>query len=97
MPPKIYIDREQLAAFCRKWHIKRLWLFGSVLRDDFREDSDVDVMYEFEREARIGWKIVTAEDELAQILGHRVDFVAEKYLHPRIRNHPGFKKVLVYD
>jgi predicted nucleotidyltransferase len=91
------LDRERLVTFCRKWRIKRLWLFGSALRDDFTENSDVDVLYEFEPEVHIGWKIVSAENELAQILGRRVDFVAEKYLHPRIRNHPDFKKVLVYD
>ena len=46
--PQIAIPTEEIAAFCRKHHIRKLALFGSVLRDDFRPDSDVDVLVEFE-------------------------------------------------
>ena len=45
---RIPVDRKQIADFCRKHHIRRLAFFGSVLRDDFRPDSDVDVLVEFE-------------------------------------------------
>ncbi|HOD80004.1 MAG: Nucleotidyltransferase domain protein [Planctomycetes bacterium ADurb.Bin126] len=48
MAPQIAIDREAIAAFCRRNHIRRLAFFGSVLREDFRPDSDVDVLVEFE-------------------------------------------------
>src|SRR5215211_3127501 len=48
MSPHISIDRDAVSAFCRRHHITRLALFGSVLRDDFRPDSDVDVLVEFE-------------------------------------------------
>ena len=47
MPPRIDIDREKIAAFCEKWQITELALFGSVLRDDFGPDSDVDVLVTF--------------------------------------------------
>jgi predicted nucleotidyltransferase len=88
MPAHIQFDREKLAEFCRKWKIKRLSLFGSVLRDDFRPDSDVDVLYEFEPDAAIGYfKLVELEDELSQLLGGRtVDFVPAKYLKERLRD-----------
>ena len=91
------LDRERLAAFCRKWHIKRLWLFGSVLRDDFRDDSDVDVLYEFEHGQVIGFKIFDMEEELSRLLGRKVDLIPEKYLKPRVRHHPMFKSKVVYE
>ena len=47
-------DREQIAEFCRRHHIRKFAFFGSVLRDDFRSDSDVDVLVEFEPEYRLG-------------------------------------------
>ncbi|MBI2759810.1 MAG: nucleotidyltransferase domain-containing protein [Chloroflexi bacterium] len=79
-------DQEALAALCRKWHIKRLALFGSVMRDDFGPDSDVDVLYEFEEDARIGWAIVDVIEELSALFGGRkVDFVAFKYINRRLR------------
>jgi hypothetical protein len=48
LSPKIAIDRQKIAQFCKKHHIRKLSLFGSVLRDDFGPDSDVDVLVEFE-------------------------------------------------
>jgi predicted nucleotidyltransferase len=70
------IDQEQLAAFCRRWRITELSLFGSVLRDDFRPDSDVDVLVTFAPDAP--WTLfdlVRVEDELAAMLGRKVDLV----------------------
>jgi len=63
-----------------------LSLFGSVLRDDFRPDSDIDVLVTFEPGQVVGLRIVDIEDELAQLLGRRVDLVSEKYLNHRIRD-----------
>jgi predicted nucleotidyltransferase len=98
MTPKINIDRDSLAAFCRKWHIRRLWLFGSVLRDDFTEDSDVDVLYEFEEEQMVGFKIFRIEEELSSLLGGKqVDFVDVDDMSPRIKRHPYFSPELIYD
>jgi uncharacterized protein len=51
----ISVDREAIADFCRRHHIRKLSLFGSVLRDDFRPDSDVDVLIEFEPDAQIAF------------------------------------------
>jgi predicted nucleotidyltransferase len=65
MSPQISIDRETLAEFCRKHYIKRLAIFGSALRDDFRPDSDVDVLVEFQPGRVPGLDFVTIERELS--------------------------------
>ena len=49
--PRIAIPQEQIEAFCRKWRVREFSLFGSVLRDDFRPDSDVDVLVVFDEAA----------------------------------------------
>jgi predicted nucleotidyltransferase len=86
MRPQVPIDRERLGSFCRRHHIRKLAFFGSVLRDDFRPDSDVDILVEFEPGCSPGFHIVDIEEELSQLLGgHRVDLVNEKYLNPRLR------------
>ena len=82
----IRVDREKIAEFCRRHHIRRLSLFGSVLRDDFQPDSDIDVLVTFEPGQVIGLRIVEIEDELTRLLGSRVDLVSEKYLNRRIRD-----------
>ncbi|MDP8240444.1 MAG: nucleotidyltransferase domain-containing protein [Candidatus Hatepunaea meridiana] len=97
MPIKIPINKQKLNLFCRKNHIRKLWLFGSVLRDDFRDDSDIDVLYEFEPDTIVGFKIFDIEEELSQIFGGRkIDFVSESYLNHLIRNHPSFRREVLY-
>jgi hypothetical protein len=71
---RIAIDRENVTAFCRRHHVRRLSLFGSVLRDDFRPESDVDVLVEFEPDYRIGFLgMAGMEIELSAILGRKAD------------------------
>ena len=86
MSVRIPIDRERLADFCRRHHIRKLAFFGSVLRDDFSPESDVDVLYEFDEQHVPGWEISDIEEELSKILGRRVDFVPAKYLNRWIRD-----------
>ena len=86
MAARIAIDYARLADFCRRHHIRKLSVFGSVLRDDFGPDSDVDVLYEFEEGCAPGWDIVSIQEELASILGRPVDFVPAKYLNRWIRD-----------
>ena len=70
----IPIPHEEIAAFCRKWGIKRLSFFGSIVRDDFDpERSDVDVLVQFRPDQTPGWAISSAESELAEIFGRKVD------------------------
>lgn len=74
MKSDVAIDQKQLAQFCRNHHITRLSLFGSVLRDDFRADSDVDVLVEFESGSEPGLlALARMERELAQMLSRTVD------------------------
>jgi len=74
MSPKITIDREHIVGFCRQNHIRKLALFGSVLRDDFGEDSDVDVLIEFEPGHPVGLiRMAGMEIELTKIIGRKVD------------------------
>ena len=74
--PQIEIPGEQVREFCRRWNIVELSLFGSLLREDFRPGSDVDVLVAFAPDAK--WTLfdlVHMEDELAEIFGHKVDLV----------------------
>jgi len=77
MPPRLEIDREAIADFCRRRHITEMSLFGSVLRDDFRSDSDVDVLVTFAREDRSTlFDLVHMQEELTVIFGRSVDLVS---------------------
>lgn len=70
------IPTQQIASFCRKWQIRELALFGSVLREDFGPDSDIDVLATFDANAALSlFDLVNAESELAQILGRPVDLL----------------------
>ena len=79
MKARIDIPNGEVAAFCRRWQIKELALFGSVLRDDFRPDSDVDVLVRFDPEARHTlFDMVRMQEELKRILGREVDLVERR-------------------
>ena len=82
----ISIDQQEIAEFCRKHHIWRLSLFGSVLREDFRPDSDVDVLVEFEPEHVPGLAFFAMETELSEILGREVDLNTPGFLSPYFRD-----------
>ena len=72
MPGKVAADRDKIAAFCRENHIRRLALFGSALREDFGQDSDVDVLVEFEPENVPGLiRLAGLERELSEAFGGR--------------------------
>ena len=84
---QIEIPKERIAEFCRRHHIRRLSLFGSVLREDFRPESDVDVLVEFEPGHVPGLAFFDIEEELSQMLGRRVDFVEVSGLSNPFRRH----------
>jgi len=87
MPSRIAVDSSALADFCRRHAIRRLALFGSVLRDDFRPDSDVDVLVEFVPEHVPGFLALgRMEEELSGLLaGRRIDLVTPKFINRRLR------------
>lgn len=73
MNSRIDIPKKKIAAFCRRNGIRRMALFGSVLRDDFTAESDVDVLVEFEPDKTPGLAFFTMQDELSEIYGRGVD------------------------
>jgi predicted nucleotidyltransferase len=74
MSAKIPIDHDKIASFCRRHRIRKLALFGAVLCDDFRPDSDVDTLVEFEPGVAVGFiRLASMELELSKILGRKVD------------------------
>src|SRR3972149_3260586 len=81
----LQIPSEPLAEFCRQRHISRLALFGSALRQDFRPDSDVDVLVEFEPGHTPGLAFFEMEEELSRLVGRKVDLNTPQFLSPRIR------------
>lgn len=82
---RLGIDDDRLAEICRRHQVSELALFGSVLRDDFGVDSDVDLLYVFEPTARVGWReIYDLERELSELLGRAVDLIPKRWLNPTI-------------
>lgn len=73
MNVKITLEREKIAEFCQRWKITEFALFGSVLRDDFRPDSDVDVLVEFEPGHVPGFAFIRLQRELSALLDRQVD------------------------
>ncbi len=87
MSPKIDVDRERIADFCRRWAIVEFSLFGSILREDFRPDSDVDVLAAFAPDSHWGFDdLMKMEAELSRLFGRRVDLVERKAVE-RSRNY----------
>ena len=75
-PNHISFDPDRLATFCHRWKISELAVFGSVLRDDFRRDSDVDVLVRFQSDAHWAvWDLGQMEEELTQLFGRQVDLL----------------------
>ena len=75
------IPSEEIAQFCQKWNIHQLALFGSVLRDDFRADSDIDMMVTFAPDAH--WSLfdhMRMQQELQQLFGRKVDLISRRAL-----------------
>jgi predicted nucleotidyltransferase len=87
MGVKIEIPREQIAQFCRRNRIRKLAFFGSVLREDFGPESDVDVLVEFDPGARVGLiTLAGMEIELSRLLGRKAEIHTIKGLNPHFRD-----------
>jgi len=89
MPVAVAIDRTRIEEFCRKWRVKELSIFGSALREDFRPDSDVDVLVELEEDAPWdAFQWVDMIEELRGIFGREVDLVEKGAIrNPFRRKH----------
>ncbi len=88
---------EQIHTFCQQHHIRKLALFGSVLRGDFNADSDIDVLVEFEPGHAPGWEFITMQDELTHILGRRVDLNTPGFLSETFRDQVQRQAYVVYE
>lgn len=83
----IQVPQDRIAQFCQHNHILKLSFFGSVLRQDFRPDSDIDVLVEFEPGKTLGFRIVTLQQELSELFGGRtVDLRTPNELSRYIRD-----------
>src|SRR4051812_24157972 len=78
--PSLPISKEELAAFCERWGIRELALFGSAARGELRPDSDFDFMVEFKPDANVGYSYIDMLDELAEIMGRPVDVMSKEGL-----------------
>jgi predicted nucleotidyltransferase len=86
--PQIAIPQDKIVDFCQRNQVRTFSLFGSVLREDFGPESDVDVLVEFEEEARVGFMALgRMRRELANLLGRQVDLVPRDGLKPQIRDN----------
>lgn len=85
MVTRIAIPEAAIADFCRRHHIRKLSLFGSVLRDDFNDDSDVDVLVEFEEGHVPGLAFIDMQEELSELLSRRVDLNTPRFLSRHFR------------
>ncbi len=85
MAMNLALPQDEITAFCRRHHITRLALFGSILRDDFGPESDVDVLVEYETGHVPGLAFFAMQDELSAILGRQVDLHTPQFLSPYFR------------
>jgi len=83
---KIRVPRKKLEDFCRRNHIRKLAFFGSVLRDDFGPDSDIDVLVEFAPGKTPGFAFFGMQEELSTILGRKVDLNTPGFLSKYFRD-----------
>jgi predicted nucleotidyltransferase len=93
------IPADRIADFARRWKITEFAVFGSVLRDDFGAESDVDVLVSFDPTATWSlWDLTTMEDELVTIIGRNIDLVEKEGLrNPFRRQHILAARMVIYD
>lgn len=99
MVTNVPIPADRIADFCRKWRIRELSLFGSILRDDFRPDSDVDVLVVFDDDVTFDWdQWLAMEAELRAIFGNRnIDLVERRLIkNPFRRDHILTNRRIIY-
>ncbi|MEX2216485.1 MAG: nucleotidyltransferase domain-containing protein [Phycisphaeraceae bacterium] len=85
---QIPIDHQSVQAFCRKWRVREFSLFGSVLRKDFHDGSDVDVLVSFEENAPWSlWELIEMRDELATLFNRPVDLIEKEAIENPFRRH----------
>lgn len=94
---KIDLPNEKIVQFCNRNHIRKLSMFGSALREDFRQDSDIDILVEFEPGHVPGLAFFSMQDELSEIIGHNVDLNTPNFLSPYFRDEVLKEAEVLYD
>jgi len=95
---RITVSADVIADFCRQHNVRKLSLFGSVLRDDFRPESDVDVLVEFGPEdVPDFFDLIEMKEELVELLGHKVDLKTPNSLSPYFRDRVLREALLLHD
>lgn len=97
MPTHLGISEAVLADFCLNNHIRKLALFGSVLREDFGADSDIDMLVEFEAGQVPGFAFFRIQDELSQIFGRKVDLNTPGFLSDYFRDRVIAEAIILYE
>ncbi len=86
--PKVEVSEDAIASFCDRWKVTEFALFGSILRNDFRPDSDVDVLVTFACDAKWSlWNIIEMKEELETLFGREVDLVEKECLRNPFRRY----------
>ena len=93
----INLSQEEINHFCQSCSIRKLSLFGSVLRDDFTKESDVDVLVEFEPGKTPGLDIITMEDELSSIINRQIDLRTLADLSRYFREQVLIEAMVIYE
>jgi len=92
----IDISQDRFVQFCRKWKVTELALFGSILREDFTPESDIDVLVTFQPEAVWSlWDLLDMRDELRELFGREVDLIEKEALRNPFRRHEILKSYKV--
>jgi uncharacterized protein len=85
---RISFSKTKIAAFCKRWQISEFSLFGSILRDDFTPESDVDVLVNFHQQAKWSlWDLMDMTEELEKMFGRKVDLVEKEAIRNPYRRH----------
>ncbi len=93
----VNLNPAEIKGYCEKRHIRKMALFGSIVRDDFRSDSDVDVLVEFEPGHIPGYSFFSIEAELSHMFGRKVDLQTSNFLSPEIRRIALAEAVTLYE
>ncbi len=93
----IPIPQTQIAQFCQQHHIRQLALFGSILRDDFTPQSDIDILVQFEPGHTPGFAFIDLQDQLSKLLGRTVDLNTPQDLSRYFRDQVIAAAEVIYD
>jgi predicted nucleotidyltransferase len=93
---EIVFDDRAIRELCRRYHISKLMIYGSILRNDFHPESDIDMLVEFEPGHTLGWEFIDIQDELAELLGREVDLGTPKGLSKYIKDRVMSEAAAVY-